>query len=188
MAEATEELTTQELRRDIDDRRASMSDTLEAIGDRVSPGRVLERRKNRVVVWFGSMRDRVMGTAHDMSDRMSDKAHAVGSAPSDALDKVRSNTSGAPLVAGGIAFGFGMLVGSLIPPSRTERQVGEKAMQAAEPIKQELREAGQEMVEQLKEPVGDAVEDVKQTAQHGAEQVRQSAAGAAKEMRDAPAG
>jgi hypothetical protein len=188
VAEATEELTTEELRRDIDDRRASMSDTLEAIGDRVSPGRVLERRKNRVVLWFGSARDRVMGTASDMSDRVSEKAHAVGSAPSDAFDKVRSNTSGAPLVAGGFAFGFGMLIGSLIPPSRTERQVGQKAMQAAEPIKQELREAGQEMVEQMKEPAREAVEDVKQTAQQGAQQVRQSAAGAAQEMREAPEG
>jgi ElaB/YqjD/DUF883 family membrane-anchored ribosome-binding protein len=188
VAEATEELTTEELRRDIDDRRASMSDTLEAIGDRVSPGRVLERRKNRVVVWFGSARDRVMGTAQDMSDRMSEKAHAVGSTPSDALDKVRSNTSGAPLVAGGVAFGFGMLIGSLIPPSRTERQVGQKAMQAAEPIKQELREAGQEMVEQMKEPAREAVEDVKQTAQQGAQQVRQSASDAAQEMREAPTG
>jgi len=188
VAEATEELTTEDLRRDIDDRRASMSDTLEAIGDRVSPGRMLERRKNRVVVWFGSMRDRVMGTAQDMSDRMSEKAHAVGSAPSDSLDKVRSNTIGAPLVAGGLAFGVGLLIGSLIPPSRTEKQVGQKAMQAAEPIKHELREAGQEMVEQLKEPVGEAVEDVKQTAQQGAQQVRQSAAGAAQELREAPAG
>jgi ElaB/YqjD/DUF883 family membrane-anchored ribosome-binding protein len=185
VAEAAEELTTQELRRGIDDRRASMSGTLEAIGDRVSPSRVLQRRKNRIVVWLASTRDRVMGSAHEVSDRMSDKAHAVGGAPSDALDKVRSNTSGAPLVAGGVAFGFGMLIGSLIPPSRTERQVGQRAMQAAEPIKQELREAGQEMVEQLKEPVSDAVDDVKQTAQHGAQQIRQSATGAAQEVRDA---
>ena len=91
----------------------------------------------------------------------------------------------APLVAGGVAFGFGMLIGSLIPPSRTERQVGQRALHAAEPIKQELREAGQEMVEQLKEPVSDAVDDVKQTAQHGAQQVRQSATGAAQEVREA---
>jgi ElaB/YqjD/DUF883 family membrane-anchored ribosome-binding protein len=188
VGEATEELTTNELRREIDDRRSSMSDTLEAIGDRVSPGRMIERRKNRMVLWFGSVRDRVMGTAQDMSDRMSDKAHAVGSAPSDAVDKVRSSTSGAPLVAGGVAFGFGMLIGSLIPPSRTERQVGQRALQAAEPIKQELRDAGHEMVDQLKEPVSDAVEDVKQTAQQKAQQVRQSASDAAQDMREAPTG
>ena len=188
MGEATDELTTEELRREIDDRRASMSDTLEAIGDRVSPGRMIERRKNRMVLWVGSARDRVMGTAEDLSDRMSDKAHAVGSAPSDALDKVRSSTSGAPLVAGGIAFGVGMLIGSLIPPSRTERQMGQQARQAVEPVKQELKQAGQDMVDQLKEPASQAVQDVKQTAQQGAQQVRQSASDAADDVRQSATG
>jgi len=188
VGEATDELTTEDLRREIDDRRNSMSDTLEAIGDRVSPGRMIERRKNRMVLWFGSARDRVMGTAEDLSDRMSDKAHAVGSAPSDALDKVRSSTSGAPLVAGGLAFGFGMLIGSLIPPSRTERQVGQQALQAVEPVKQELKQAGQEMVDQLKEPATQAVQEVKQTAQQGAQQVRESATDAAQDVRQTATG
>jgi len=141
-----------------------MSGTLEAIGDRVSPGRMMERRKNRVIVWFGCARDRVMGTAQDVTDRVSDKAHTVGSAPSNAMETVRSNTSGAPLVAGGIAFGVGMLVGSVFPASRTEQQLGQRAKEAAEPVKKELQDAGQQMVEQLKEPVSEAVEDVKQTA------------------------
>jgi ElaB/YqjD/DUF883 family membrane-anchored ribosome-binding protein len=188
VGEATEELTTEELRRDIDDRRASMSGTLEAIGDRVSPGRVIERRKNRMVVWFAAVRDRVMGTAHDVSDRLGETARAVGSAPSNAVDGVRSNTSGAPLVAGGIAFGVGMLIGSLAPPSRTERQLGPGAMEAAEPVKKELQEAGREMVAHLKEPVSQAVEDVKQTAQDGAQHVRQRAGAAGEERREAPAG
>jgi ElaB/YqjD/DUF883 family membrane-anchored ribosome-binding protein len=188
MGEATEELTTDELRRDIDDRRASMSGTLEAIGDRVSPGRMIERRRNRIIVWVGNARDRVMGTAHDVSDRVGETAHVVGSAPSNAVDTVRANTGGAPLVAGGIAFGFGMLVGSLVPASRTERQLGQQALRAAEPLKNELQEAGQEMLEQLKEPVSEAVEDVKESAQQGAQQVRQTAGVAAEEMRDAPAG
>jgi hypothetical protein len=188
VGETAEELTTEDLRRDIDDRRASMSGTLEAIGDRVSPGRMVERRKNRMIVWFGSARDRVMGTAQDVTDRMSDKAHAVGSAPSNAMETVRSNTSGAPLVAGGIAFGMGMLVGSIFPASRTEQQLGQRAKEAAEPLKKELQDAGQQMVEQLKEPVSEAVEDVKQTAQQGARQVRETATDAADEMREAPAG
>jgi len=188
VGQATEQLTTDELRRDIDDRRASMSGTLEAIGDRVSPGRIIERRRNRIVVWVGNTRDRVMGSAHDVSDRVGETAHAVGSAPSTAVEGVRANTTGAPLVTGGIAFGFGMLIGSLVPASRTERQLGQQALHAAEPLKNELQEAGQEMVEQLKEPVSDAIEDVKETAQQGAREVRQTAVEAADEMRDAPAG
>jgi ElaB/YqjD/DUF883 family membrane-anchored ribosome-binding protein len=177
VGETTEELTTDELRRDIDNRRTAMSGTLEAIGDRVSPGRIIQRRRNRMIVWVGNARDRVMGTAH-----------AVTSAPADTVDTVRGSTTGAPLVAGGIAFGLGMLVGTLIPTSRTERQLSQEAMRAVEPLKTELQEAGQEMVEQLKEPVSAAVDDVKETAQQAAHEVRQSADDAAAEMRETPAG
>src|SRR5947209_13760463 len=183
MGETAEELRTEELRRDIDDTRASMSGTLEAIGDRVSPGRMLERRRNRMVIWFGGARDRVMGTASEIGDRATDKAQQigdraagkaqqVGSAPANTMDNVRSSTRGAPLVAGGIAFGVGLLIGSLMPPSETERQLGERARQATEPLKSELQDAGREVVDHLREPVREAVEDVKGSAQASAEQVK----------------
>jgi ElaB/YqjD/DUF883 family membrane-anchored ribosome-binding protein len=187
MGEAAEELRTDELRRDIDERRASMSDTLEAIGDRVSPGRIVERRKNRVVAWSNDMRDRVMGTAHEVTDTMADKARSAGSAPSDAMETVRSNTAGAPLVAGGIAFGIGMLVGSLLPPSRTEKQLAGQAAQAVEPVKQELREAGRQMVDELKEPVSDAVQDVKDSTKERVQDVRQTAGDAAQDVKETAA-
>ena len=73
--------TTEGLKRDIETNRAAMTDTLEAIGDRVSPGRVIERRRNRMVVWVRDAKDRLMGTAEDLSDRVSDKAHQLGDAP-----------------------------------------------------------------------------------------------------------
>jgi len=56
---------TEELRREIESTRNDMSGTLDAIGDRVSPGRMMQRRKNRMAATIGSVRDRVMGTAHD---------------------------------------------------------------------------------------------------------------------------
>jgi len=179
--------TTEELKRDIEDTRSSMSGTLEAIGDRVSPGRMLERRRNRVVLWVHGARDKVMGKTEHLTDRAGDAAHRVGETPSSAMDSVRSGTSGAPLVAGGIAFGIGVLIGSLVPPSRTERELGQQAMQAVEPVKAELQEAGRGMVENLREPVSEAVEDVKQTAQDSAQQLRQSASERAEQVKQAPA-
>jgi ElaB/YqjD/DUF883 family membrane-anchored ribosome-binding protein len=185
--------TTEELMRDIDDTRSSMSGTLEAIGDRVSPGRVLERRRNRVVNWYLRSKDRVMGTAENLTDRAGDTAHRVGDtahrvsdAPGAAMDTVRSNTAGAPLVTGGIAFGIGLLVGSLIPPSRTERQLGQQAQHAVEPVKNELQEAGRDLVQNLREPVTEAVKDVKETARSGAEQVRQQTSESTDEIKQAP--
>ena len=40
--------STEELKRDIEHTRADMSGTLDAIEDRVSPSRMIQRRKNRV--------------------------------------------------------------------------------------------------------------------------------------------
>ena len=83
--------TTEELRQQIADTRGDLTDTLDAIGDRVSPGRVIERRKNRMTAGVRSTLDRLMGTAHDAADAVRDTPGSVG-----------SSTQGAPLVAGGV--------------------------------------------------------------------------------------
>jgi hypothetical protein len=167
--------TAEDLARDIEDTRSSMSGTLEAIGDRVSPARVMERRRNRVVLWFQRAKDSVMGTAENLTGQATDTMHRVGDAPASAVDTVKSTTSGAPLVAGGIAFGVGVLLGSALPPSRAERRLGEQARQAVEPVQSQLQEAGREVVENLREPVTEAVQDVKQSAEDGARQLRETA-------------
>ena len=48
--------SAEELRYEIADTRAELGQTLDAIGDRVSPGRMIERRKNRFVVGMRSAR------------------------------------------------------------------------------------------------------------------------------------
>lgn len=178
--------TTEELMREIDDTRSSMTGTLEAIGDRVSPGRVFERRRNRVVNWCLRTKDRVMGTAENLTDRAGGTAHRVSDVPVAAMETVRSNAAGAPLVTGGIAFGIGLLIGSVIPPSRTERQLGQQAQHAVEPVKNELQEAGRDLVQNLREPVTDAVNDVKETARSGAEQLRERTVESTEEIKQAP--
>jgi len=52
----------EELKREIDDTRDNLGVTLDAIGDRVSPGRIAERRVNRVRQTTGRLREKVMGT------------------------------------------------------------------------------------------------------------------------------
>ena len=66
--------STEELRREIEYTRDDLGQTLDAIGDRVSPGRIVERRKNRVVNGLSSVRDRVMGTASDAGNSIGDTA------------------------------------------------------------------------------------------------------------------
>lgn len=160
------------VKQDIEENRAALTGTLEAIGDRVSPARVIERRRNRMVLWTRNAKDRLMGSGEQMGDRMGGMAERVQSAPTAAMQDVREGTRGAPLVAGGIAFGLGVLLGSLAPASRAEQRIGEQAREVTEPLKEQVRQVGQQVVEDLREPVQEAVESVKQSAKDGAQEVR----------------
>ena len=99
----------EELRRDIERSRAHLGETLEAIGDRVSPGRNVERRTERVRGRFRSMKDAVMGTAHGSYEAVGDRAASVtGSAQStaqgaldvagNAVEQVREAPQAVPVV------------------------------------------------------------------------------------------
>ena len=70
--------SAEELRYEIADTRAELGQTLDAIGDRVSPGRMIERRKNRFVVGMRSAKDRIMGTASDAGTAVTDRVQGVG--------------------------------------------------------------------------------------------------------------
>ena len=115
-----------ELRQDIEQTRDGLSDTLDAIGDRVSPGRMIERRKNRAVQGIQSLRDRVMGSASDATDSVSDATGSAVDTIKDAPDAVRHQTQGSPVAAGAIAFGVGFLIAAIFPPSQPEQQVARR--------------------------------------------------------------
>ena len=106
-----------ELRRDIERTREGLGETLDAIGDRVSPGRIVERRKNRMTSGLRTAKERIMGTIDDATQAVSERAHDLGDDATDALDQmkempsgVRERTQGAPMIAGAIAFGVGLLL------------------------------------------------------------------------------
>lgn len=166
-----------QLRVEIAETRTNMGETLEAIGDRVSPGRVVERRKNRMMRSARDIRDRVMGTAQSAEERAGGAVHRVGDAVESAPEMVRERSAGNPLMAGGVAFGVGLLVAAAMPPSRTERELAENVGERIEPIKEQATEAVREVAEHMKEPAREAAEELKQSASdsagHVAEQVRQ---------------
>jgi len=81
--------SAEELRRDIERTREGLGDTLDAIGDRVSPGRIMERKKNRVTTGLRTARERVMGTVtdttHAVTGRVSESVHSVGDGAHDPI-------------------------------------------------------------------------------------------------------
>jgi len=128
--------------------------------------------------------DRVSGRTDELTQRAGDLSDRTSGAPSQMVTSMTEQTQGSPLVAGGIAFGIGLMIGGLLPASDTERRLGQQAMQAAEPVKAELQDAGRQVAEHLKEPAKQAVQDVKETAQSRAQQVRDTAQSGVQQVSD----
>lgn len=157
-----------ELRRDIERTRDDLGGTLDAIGDRVSPGRMIERRTNRMRNTVRSMRERVMG---GVGDTTAGAVDGIKHAPETALQR----TEGAPMVAGALAFGVGFLTAAVFPPTEREKQMAPTLMEKVEPVKQELAEAGSEVAEHLREPAKQAASEMTERVKEGAEHVRAGA-------------
>ena len=166
---------TEELKRDIENTRADMSGTLDAIGDRVSPGRIAERNKNKVVGKMTSLRDKVMGTASSAQHRLADTSEHASDTAKHAPDAIVEHTQGAPMVAGAIAFGVGFLVAAALPVSDKEKQLSSKVLESAEPIKAQLVDSAHEIADHLNQPVKDAAQNVKDAATAGAQTVAATA-------------
>jgi ElaB/YqjD/DUF883 family membrane-anchored ribosome-binding protein len=177
--------SAEELRRDIEYTRDDLGQTLEAIGDRVSPGRIVERRKNRVRNGLSSVRERVMGTASDAGHSIGDSAGSAVDTIKGTPDAVVQQTQGNPLVAGAVAFGVGVLMASVFPASAKEQEVAEQLKEKTQPLADDLKQTGKEMAEHLKEPAREAMESVKQAATEGQQAVTETAKEAADSTRAA---
>jgi gas vesicle protein len=174
--------TAAELRADLARQREDLSRDLEVIGDRVSPGRMVERRRAAVRMRFGRARDAVMGAKDGASSRASHAAESVQGAASSVADTVteapemvRQRAQGNPMAAGLVAFGTGLLVATVVPTSRKEEEVAQRLQPTLESAASEAGSAAQHAVEEVKPKVREAVEDVKATAHESVETVKQEA-------------
>ncbi len=198
----------EELKSDIAQRREQMGDTLDAIGDRVSPGQIAGRQKALMRRRMTGWRYSIMGepdrgaygyaspsssTSDDgpgLTDRIQERAQSVTDAP----EAARRQAQGNPMAAGLVAFGAGLLIATVLPESETEQQAvqqvqprleqaasqaGEIGQQVAETAKQSAQEHGQE----LKGSVTDAAQQVKEEASGAAQEVKEHAQGAAQDVK-----
>jgi uncharacterized protein YjbJ (UPF0337 family) len=208
---------TDDIRQDIERTRDDLSTSLDVLGDRVSPRRVARRRLSGVRGRLSSVRRTVMGspnaggtgmgasmsTAREQARGLSDRAgEAAGSAAEqirEAPEMLRQNVEGNPLAAGIIAFGAGMLFGSIVPPTSPEKRMASSMAEGLQPVveqaqgaAQELRSGVQESVqnaaEALKDQAQGAAQNVKEQAQSATEEVKDQAQGSAKEMKEQATG
>ena len=170
-------------RQDIEDTRAEMSETVEAVGykadvpsrakDKVSE--TVDNVKNKVSDTATRAREAVAGTASRAGDTVSDTTSRVGDAtPSGgqvkqqakrAVGLAKENPLG--LAIGATAIGF--LAGLAVPSTRVE---DEKLGPVADQVKDRVKETGQEALDRGKqvaqEVASSAAETAKQrTQEHG---------------------
>lgn len=164
-----------DVRTEIEDTRQDMSQTIDAIADRTSPRRVVARRRERMANGWRSMRERVMGRADDVRATAGGRAYELAGGAQEraggvaeqarrAPEVVVEQTQGNPLAAGLIAFGGGLLLASMLPPTEAEQRVAGKVREQTQPLQDELVRAGQAVGEDLKSSAQDAAEQVKQRA------------------------
>lgn len=170
-----------------------MSTTVDLMGNRVSPGHIVQRQVGRVGERLGALRDSVMGSASDASARVTDQASGMTDTLRQGPEAVRRNARGNPLAAGLIAFGAGLLLASVFPATEAERQVAttlaeraqpaiDQAHSAVEELKSGLQDSAQEAVGQLKESAAGAAQQVKEEASASAQHVAGAVQGAAQEV------
>jgi gas vesicle protein len=179
MGQNSEELTTTPA--DIAATRSNLSRDIDELTDKVSPARVVDRRKAAARNRMGSVKEKLMGSASNaggsVSGAASNATGSVSDTASSALDSVGSRAQGNPLAAGLVAFGAGMLISALIPASQKEAELAKSAVDAAkehgQPVLDEAKSVGQQMGQDLKESAADSAQQVKASAQESVENVKQ---------------
>lgn len=187
--------TPDELRGEVEARRTHLAHNVDLLAERITPRRVVRRRMDATRSRLTSVKEQVMGSvsetgtaaggsarqaaahtgdsAGQLSDQVggtiSDTAGRLAETARQAPAQVRHQTRGNPIAAGIIAFGAGMLAGTLLPVSEAEQRAGAQLREHAdgllEPVKQAATDAVQEVKEELREPAHEAVESVRATAQ-----------------------
>jgi gas vesicle protein len=190
MGQSAEELTSQ-----IEDTRERMAGNLDTLQDRVSPSAIVERRKQAARDRVTSVKDKVMGSAHSAKDSVSSAASSAASSASSGVSGTGSSVAssaqgqfqGAPLAAGLVAFGAGVVLAALLPASRLEAEAAHRVVETAKEHQGALddaRSAGQEIVANLKETATEAAQQVKDSAQESAQTVKDEGQSSAQSVKD----
>ena len=190
MGQDTEELTPTPA--DIEATRSNLTRDIDELTDKVSPARVMDRRKQAVKGRVGSVRDKVMGSASAAGDKVGRTASSSTGSVSDtatggALDSIGSRTQGNPLAAGLVAFGAGMVISALIPASAKEAQAAQRLTEAAreqgQPLIEEAKSVGQDMATELKDSATASAQHLKATAQDSADTVKREGQSSAQNVK-----
>ncbi len=169
--------TTSELRQQIDEQRTMLSQDLDALGDKVSPRRVAERRADAVRGRFSNAKTKIMGTASGDGNGSGPSAmvHSGQEMMHSSQEMAKQQVAGAPLAAGFMAFAAGMVVAALIPETKRETELAQNVQPMAQDMASTVKGAAQESAQKLKPAAQEAVGAVRDKAQDAAGSVKDQA-------------
>jgi ElaB/YqjD/DUF883 family membrane-anchored ribosome-binding protein len=184
------------IRADIERTQATLGHDVDALTEKVTPSRIVERRVGCVRSTMGRWKDTVMGTAPGRggpasttqrasgtvsqaaqsvsgtaataASNVSDAASSGMQAVQEAPQVIRRQAQGNPLAAGLIAFGTGWLVSSLLPPSRREQQFAGQAKDMAQQV-------GQPLAQTVGQAAAEVKENLREPAQQAVDSVKSTA-------------
>ena len=177
--------SAEEIRAEIETTRRELGQDVDALADKVTPSKIVDRQKNKLFGALSSVKDRVMGTVSAGTDRVGGAAGSVR----DHLDPevVKEQTAGAPIGAGLITFGVGFLVAAIMPATEPEVRAAQRVEDHLGPAREALQQAGTSVAQDLKQDVAAAADSVKETATNAASNVgdeaKQQAAATTQEAR-----
>jgi ElaB/YqjD/DUF883 family membrane-anchored ribosome-binding protein len=180
------------IRQDIEETRAEMSDTVEAVGykadvpsrakDKVSE--TVDNVKNKVSDTATRAKEAVVGTASRAGDAMSETTSRVGdAAPSGGQVKQQAKRAAGlaqenplGLAVGAVALGF--LAGLAVPSTRVEN---ERLGPVADQVKDKVKETGQEALDRGKQVAQEVASSAAETAKQSTQEHGQDLAHSAKQ-------
>src|SRR5215218_1995308 len=155
-----------EIRADIERTRATLSNDVDDLAETVKPQSVARRQADKVKEAVSGVKERVMGSDEDeeavadkalaAKDTVSERAPGAREAVRRAPTTVKRKAQGNPLAAGVVAFGLGMLVSSLIPPTEKEREAVSQLQENLEPVKEKATEVARDMTDSVKQAAQEA--------------------------------
>lgn len=175
-----------QIRAQIEATRSDLSSNVNALTESVKPGNVARRQVGKVGDTFSSLKEQVMGS-DNASGSATDAKASVADAASSGTSAAAQRTRGNPLAAGVIAFGAGLLLGSLLPTSEVEQQAAAAVKDKAQPLTDQVTDAAKSVAADLKEPATEAAQNVKAAATEAADSVKGEAQSTAKDVKSSTA-
>jgi hypothetical protein len=160
----------QAIRRDIEETRERMGDTVDALAYKAD---VKTRAKESVSDKVDSVKEKITGAKDSVSDS-SPSGGDVKQGAKKAVGVAQSNPLG--LALGSVAVGF--VAGMLLPSTKVE---DEKLGPVADQVKEKVAETGQQALDHGKQVASDVADSAKQTAKESGQQHAQEVASDARQ-------